>query len=88
MIKMTTKLINARNQIIEEYNRAINKYQPFNSAHEGFAILLEELEELWDAIKLKQSNPHRNKEMHTEAIQVGAMTLRFLIDCCGDYLDE
>ena len=39
-------------------------------------------------VKLKQSNPLREKEMFKEGIQVGAMTLRFLIDCCENYLIE
>ena len=72
----------AENLISDEYYRAISIYNEFNSAHEGYSILLEEIEELWNAVKLKQSNSNREKEMFKEAIQVGAMTLRFLVDCC------
>lgn len=57
-------------------------YPQFNSAHEGFAIMQEEMEELFDAVKLKQTNPERNERMRKEAIQITAMGLRFLVDLC------
>ena len=65
--------------ICEEYSRATAKNGAFNSAHEGYAVILEELDELWDEVKLKASlrDPDR---MQKEAVQVGAMALRFLVD--------
>lgn len=59
---------------------ATEKYGPFASAHEGYAIILEELDELWDAIKDKDKGI---EEFKKEAIQVGAMALRFLVDICS-----
>lgn len=41
----------AANDVIEEYYRSINLYGVFHSPHEGYAILLEEVNELWDEIK-------------------------------------
>lgn len=65
--------------IIEvEYQKATSKFGKFNSAHEGYAVLKEELDELWDDIK---SNKHPESLAH-EAKQVAAMALRFLVDCC------
>ena len=64
-----------------EVKRAREMYPRFNSTHEGYAILLEEVEELWDEIKQKQSD---NLKLRTEAIQVGAMAIRFIQDCCSD----
>lgn len=50
-----------------------------SSAHEAYAILLEEVDELWDHVKTKQSK--RDLEaMRKEAIQVAAMALRFAVD--------
>jgi len=61
--------------IEDEYARARKKFPDFNSAHEGYAVILEELDEAWDEIKANDLTAAR-KEM----VQVGAMALRFLID--------
>jgi hypothetical protein len=59
-----------------EYTRAANKHpSPMRSQHEGYAVLLEEVDELWEAIK-KDDPVHAT----VEAVHVGAMALRFLID--------
>lgn len=63
-----------------EFIRATNHYSSFNTEHEGYAILLEEMDELWGAIKLKQSNLDRNSLCYKEALQVMAMALRFMHD--------
>ena len=58
-----------------ELDRATSKFGPFNSAHEGYAVILEELDEAWDEIK------RNNQEAATrEMVQVAAMALRFLVD--------
>lgn len=67
-------------EIANEYNRASSLYPKFNSAHEGYAVLLEEVEELWDEVKKSPKN--RNVHLlRIEAVQVAAMALRFLHDC-------
>lgn len=58
-----------------EYKRAANKFPPFHSAHEGYAILEEEVDELWDAIKTNDEDA-----AFDEVIQVAAMAVRFLYD--------
>lgn len=63
-----------------EFHIARNKFPPFNSAHEGYAIILEELDELWEAVRENQSTDGRTNRMRKEAIQVAAMALRFLVD--------
>ena len=79
---------NAIEAIIREYYRARDIYGPFRSAHEGYAILHEELDELWDAVKMKNNQSIdykgrlRTEAMEEEVIQVGAMALRFLVDIC------
>jgi NTP pyrophosphatase (non-canonical NTP hydrolase) len=65
-------------RIYREYREAISKFPPFHSAHEGYAILLEEVDELWDEIK-GNKKPGAYGRMKKEAIQVGAMALRFLV---------
>lgn len=68
-----------------EVDRAMQKHKKgFNSPHEGFAILNEEVDELWDEVKAQK---HSAAAMREEAVQVAAMALRFLMDCCDDPVD-
>lgn len=67
--------------IFEEMADASTKFPAFNSGHEGFAVLKEEVDELWKAVKLnKKRHPERAELMRKECIRVGAMALRFLHD--------
>jgi hypothetical protein len=68
--------------VLAELRRARHLYPAFHSAHEGYATLLEECDELWDCVRMKQSDPDRRIRMRQEAIQVAAMALRFIEDCC------
>jgi hypothetical protein len=62
--------------------KQIHGDKPFNGIHEGYAVLLEEVDELWDEVKKNPrkypggSGLHRDA-MRKEAIQVAAMALRF-----------
>jgi hypothetical protein len=58
-----------------EVERATAKFPPFNSSHEGYAVILEELDELWDEVK-----GNKIREAREEAVQVAAMAIRFLMD--------
>jgi molybdopterin biosynthesis enzyme len=51
-----------------------------NSAHEGYAVLAEEVDELWDEVKA--NHPDRKARMRAESIQVAAMAFRFVEDVC------
>lgn len=69
--------------VIEEVTNAIENWPAMNSAHEGYAVLLEEVEELWAHVKTNQKR--RNiAEMKKEAIQVAAMALRFAYEVCDE----
>ncbi|GAA3175934.1 hypothetical protein [Rhodococcus baikonurensis] len=54
---------------------AVAKYPPFNSSHEGYAVLKEEVDELWDDVKA--NNVEHSIE---EAVQVAAMAIRYITD--------
>ena len=71
------KLIEAHEMILDECIRAKKKFSPFNSAHEGISVIKEEYDELWDEIK---TNPKNWDHIRDEAVQLGAMAMRFLID--------
>ena len=68
-------------EILQEYLRASKKFKPMASPHEGYAVIKEELDELWEDIKTN-SDPLGN--MRTEAIQIATMGMRFVIDCCSE----
>jgi hypothetical protein len=62
-----------------ELNEAISKFPtPFNSSHEGFAVLKEEVDELWDEIKNDKSPGSKERQIE-EAIQIGAMAAKFIL---------
>ena len=65
----------------DELDRVQTKHPPIASCHEGYAVLLEEVDELWDEIKGGQGAKHRGV---SEAVQVAAMALRYLIDLCEE----
>lgn len=63
-------------EVTAELARARQKWPAgFHSGHEGYAVLKEELEELWEAVK-------HDDVMHAkrEAVQIAAMALRYLTD--------
>jgi hypothetical protein len=62
-------------EIQKELKRARKKFPSFKSQHEGYAVILEELDELWDNVKTNKRNDARK-----EAIQVAAMAMRFILD--------
>lgn len=64
-----------------ELDDACRLHKPLNSAHEGYAVLKEEVDELWDEVKKKQSQRDVGK-LTREASQVAAMALRFMMDVC------
>ncbi len=90
---MNTVLTKATQDVLGEYERANAKFPSLNSAHEGFAVLAEEVDELWDEVKTNPNkhpaaipgdteyNFRKHKErLRGEAIQVAAMALRFITD--------
>src|SRR5271165_2237267 len=64
---------------VNEYQNARRKFGPMASAHEGYAVLWEEFDELWDHVKQKQSQ-RDHVAMRKEVVQLGAMALAFLIE--------
>lgn len=60
----------------EEAQAARLKFSAFHSTHEGYAVILEEVDELWDAIR---SN-YPAWKLREELIQIAAM--------CACFADE
>ena len=66
------------NQLIDiELKCSYGKYGAFNSTHEGYAVILEELDELWDEVRKKEPS---KSDMKNECIQCIAMLHKFIKD--------
>lgn len=64
-------------EIGAELARAEGLFPPFNSSHEGYAVLLEEVDELWHEVKNNKGADALQRQRR-EAVQVAAMACRFL----------
>lgn len=63
-------------QVRAELFRAMDNFGSFHSRHEGYGVIKEELDELWDEIKANSTWDKCDKE----ATQLAAMAVRFLLD--------
>lgn len=70
-------------EAVAEAAGAAEQWPPFNSAHEAYAVLAEEVDELWDEVKVNQRRRDVGK-MRAECVQVAAMALRFAHDICNE----
>lgn len=69
--------------VLAELYRAVDKFPKFNSTHEGYAVIKEELDELWTEV---MSN---NRDLAVEeAVQVAAMAIRFITDLGRPFIDQ
>jgi hypothetical protein len=68
-------------EIEYDFHLASANFPKFNSAHEGFAVILEEMDEL-KAEVWKNQKVRDIAKMRKEAIKLGAMALRFVYDIC------
>lgn len=68
--------------IRDELVDARRAFPAMRSYHEGYAIIKEKLDELWDEIK-KHPSPERDRAIASEIIQVAAMARRFAEDLCS-----
>ena len=73
--------VSAYTETIRELRSASRAHAPFASDHEGWAVILEELDELKAQVWQKKERRDRSK-MRKEACQIAAMALRFMVDRC------
>jgi len=59
----------------EEISRVEKKHKPLNSLHEAYAVLAEEVDELWDEVKKKRR--HRDDDaIYSELVQIATAAWR------------
>ena len=74
------RLSQALEEISEEVLRAKTMYpQHFVNQHEAYAVILEEVDELWTEIKKNQKN-YDLKAQRNEATQAAAMLARLMVE--------
>lgn len=61
--------------VMNELAFARGKHPPINCLHEGYAVILEELEEFWEQVRLKRAERSKEK-MLSELVQLAAMAQR------------
>ena len=73
------------NIVLKERKNALRKFNEFNSTHEGYAVILEEMDELWDLIKRQRQLGVEQfaRGVTEEAKQVAAMAIQFIIQYGG-----
>jgi hypothetical protein len=74
-----------KKDVAEEVESARSKHPPIQSIHEGYAILLEEVDEFWAEVK-KKTKERDPKKMYKELVQVGAMAQRIVEDVVAKQL--
>lgn len=72
-------ILDALKDIEKEYNKARIHHPAMNSGHEGYAVIKEELDELWDNIKANVGDSPASRK---EAIQIAAMALAYVLEVC------
>ena len=62
-----------------ELARAMSLHPSYNSSHEAYAVILEELDEFWEEVR-KKTEERSGDSMRTELLQIAATALRSVID--------
>jgi hypothetical protein len=65
--------------VATEVLRAQAMHHALNSAHEAYAVILEELDEYWQEVKRKRQDQN-HQAMYNELVQIAAMAARAAID--------
>jgi hypothetical protein len=62
-------------------------WEPMRRSHEGYALMLARLDELWEAVKEDRAggDPDAMRlRMRRAAIGVATMAIQFVTDCCTE----
>ncbi|MBB4287977.1 hypothetical protein [Roseospira goensis] len=77
MIDLQSRRTRALEDVAAEAERAATKHRPMAGAHEGWAVIKEELDELWEHVR---ADTGRSAAARREAVQIAAMAIRYITD--------
>lgn len=66
-------------EVAEEVARAVSLHPPMTNHHEAYAVILEELDEYWEHVRMKACERDAGA-MRTELRQTAAMCVRAIHD--------
>lgn len=73
----------AAHEMLRTLAAAVDAWPSMNSAHEGYGVLAEEVAELFDEVRLKQSK-RTVEAMRKECLDVAAMAIRMAVEVCKE----
>ena len=79
-MEMKERIENLLGEVELELSDAMKKHKRLNSVHEAYAIILEELDEFWEQVKLRR-HARNTVAMKIELRQIAAMAVRTIVDC-------
>lgn len=62
-------------EVEAEAKRAVEKFGQYNSLHEAFAVMYEEVDEFWEIVRQKRSK-RDPKKIREELVQIAACCLK------------
>ena len=78
-------------EILRELRAARAQHGPMHGPHEAWAVIYEEVDELWDLVRLKKDQQQHmaiKSAMKRECIQIAAMAMRAILDLEWDGGEE
>jgi hypothetical protein len=72
-LDLDAALLDIRN----EFYRARRMHAPMHSGHEGWAVIREEMDELWELVRADKGDGSR---AYAEAMQIAAMAVAYMIE--------
>ena len=82
----TALCVEACHDVFNEVERAMQLHKGMQCQHEAYAVILEELDEFWDLVKINPKKLQvelqelRLRDMRKELIQTAAMCVRAIVD--------
>ena len=81
------KIKSFNEMVQEELKSARIKHGKIQSIHEGYSVLLEEIDEVWDLVK-KKTEERNLKHLLKELIQCGAMCQKMAEDVVVPFINK